>query len=804
MGQALGGIKVLDLTQYIAGPYCTRLLAGFGADVVKVEAPGKGDPTRLVGPFLGGEPGPERSGLFLYLNNGKQGVTLDLKSPAGSEAFRELVRGADVVIESFRPGVMDKLGLGYESLKGINPGLVMTSVSNFGQTGPYRDYKLNHLIAWGMAGGHYVEGVPGIRPVQSGGWITHFIAGLHAATGLMIALFQRNASGKGQYVDVSIHESMLPAPIYTTTVSQFNGTTHSAYGRNHLGIFPCRDGYIGLNLYAGHHWEMTCTFFGLPELLEHPLFGAQGGVNANLAAAREYFYDLVIDRDEEELFHAGNEWRIPFGLIPTTAQVLDSPQHAARGFFDEVSHPVMGKVKMPGAPFKLMGTPWRKGNPAPLLGEHNESVIGRSPEVKKQAPASGDKPGLPLEGIRVVDVTNSWAGPYATQFLGAMGAEVIKVETTKWVDPWRMGGMVAGSVEGWNKSPLYNSVNTNKLSLTLDLTHPEGVRIFKRLVKMSDIVAENYTPRVMTNFGLNYEELRKVNPAIIMLSMPSHGTTGPWRDYSGFAALFEQMSGLPQLTGWPDGPPKMTDWGFADIIGGASGRVALMLALLHRQRTGEGQFIDMSQVEAVTCLLGDAIVEYSMNGRIRPRRGNRHPEMAPHGYYRCRGEDCWAAIAVATDEEWQQFCRVIGDPAWTKEPLFASAAGRRENHVQLDTLIEVWTLTQDQHDVMNNLQKAGVAAGVIPSGPAILTDPHYAARGVYETVEIPLMGPCLLPRAAPMELGGAPREKRQPAPTLGQHNHYVLHDLLGMSEEEIESLAEDNVIGTAPVEQPEG
>ncbi len=808
--QALGGVKVLDLTQCVAGPYCTRLLAGFGADVVKVEVPGKGDPARMVGPFLGGQPGPERSGLFLYLNNNKRSITLDLKSEAGRDAFRELIRDADIVFESFRPGVMDRLGLGYESLSSQNPGLVMTSVSNFGQTGPYRDYKLNHLIAWGMAGGHYVEGVPRTRPVQPGGWITHYIAGLHAAAGAMTALYQRNETGHGQHVDVSIAESMLAASIYLAVVYSYHGLIYSRYGRNHLGIFPCRDGHIGLNLYAGNHWELTCAFFGIPELLLDPRFETQQNVNDNLKEAREFFYDLVKDRDEEELFHAGNAWRIPFGLIPTTADILNLPQHAARAFFDEVTHPVIGKVTMPGAPFKMMGTPWQQGSPAPLLGEHNEAVLDRPPAARDTIPgrsslqtAEANKPRRPLDGIRVVDVTNSWAGPYATQFFAAMGAEVIKVETTKWIDPWRLAALVGEEERSWDRSPLWNSVNSNKLSLTLDLTHPEGVKVFKQLVAISDIVAENYTPRVMSNFGLDYEALKQVNPGIIMLSMPSYGMTGPWRDYPGFAHLFEQVSGLPQLTGYPDGPPKMTDWAFADLVGGSNGRVALMMALLHRQMTGEGQFIDMSQVEACTCLLGDAIVEYSMNGRIRPRRGNRHPEMAPHGYYRCRGDDYWVALAVASDEEWRRFCGVIGDPPWTKEARFADAASRRRNQEEMDMLIEAWTLRQDHYEVMNALQKAGVAAGAIPTGPELLADPHWKERGVFETVDKALVGPHPYPKAAPMKLSESLEEKRQPAPGLGEHNRYVLHDLLGLSEAAIESLAAADVIGTAPVEQPE-
>ena len=811
MEQALGGIRVLDLTQYIAGPYCTRLLAGFGADVVKVEKPGGGDPARRIGPFLNEEPGPERSGLFLYLNSNKKSITLDLKSKAGTEVFRELARDADIVVESFRPGVMDRLGLGYNELRKLNPGLVMTSISNFGQTGPYRDYKSNHLIAWGMAGGYYTQGDPGERPLQAGGWITHYIAGVHAAAGAALALYQRNETGHGQHVDVSISESMILTPTYPAVVSSYRGEVYNRIGKCYLGIMPCRDGYISLNIYIMRHWEMMCAFFGMPELLQDPRFETQVGVNTNVEEAREFFYSKVIDRDKDELFHAGNEWRIPFGLVPTAEEILRSPQHRARGFFERIEHPVVGEVTMPGAPFKMMGTPWQHRSPAPLLGEHTEAVIGGRWAVPKairrpyegksssQQARTGGMGRFPLEGVRVTDVTQSWAGTYATQFLAGMGAEVIKVETTKWLDPWRGGGTAGRTGRFWEESPLFNSVNTNKLSVTLDLTHPRGVELFKRLVKISDVVAENYSPRVMKNFGLDYEVLKQVNPGIIMLSMPAHGKTGPWRDYPGFAALFEQMSGLPQLTGYPDGPPRMTDWGFADTIGGASGRAALMFALLHRQMTGRGQYIDMSQVEACTSVIGDAIAEYSMNGRIRPRRGNRHPFMAPHGYYRCRGGDFWVAIAVSSDEEWQQFRRALGEPSWTGEERFANSGSRWRNQDELDKLVESWTLRQDHYEVMYSLQQVGVAAGAIPTGPELLADPHLKERGLFQVVDRAVAGSHHYPRSAPVILSESPAEKRQPAPLLGEHNQYVLHELLGMSEQEIQSLAEDDIIGTEPL-----
>jgi crotonobetainyl-CoA:carnitine CoA-transferase CaiB-like acyl-CoA transferase len=372
--QALQGIKILDLTRFIAGPYCTRILAGFGAEVIKIEKPGAGDPARSIGPFLNDEPGLERSGLFLYLNSNKKSITLNLKSATGVKLFAELVKEADVVLEDFHPGKIDELGLSYNSLQKINPRLVMTSISSFGQSGPYRDYKMNHLIAWGMSGARYNDGAPGVRPVQIGGWLTHYITGLFASVGTTTAVYARNETGKGCHVDVSMWESNILITCYPTVIYSYQGMVHNGISKERFGIFQCKDGYIGLNLYGRLNWELLCSFLGMPELIDDPRFNTPQGMVEHYEEARVIVAEKIKDREKMELFQSGVEWRIPFGLVPTTQESLESPQHIARGFFEEVDHPVLGKVVMPGAPFKMQETPWLVKSPAPRLGEHNEEV----------------------------------------------------------------------------------------------------------------------------------------------------------------------------------------------------------------------------------------------------------------------------------------------------------------------------------------------------------------------------------------------------------------------------------------------
>ena len=275
---------------------------------------------------------------------------------------------------------------------------------------------------------------------------------------------------------------------------------------------------------------------------------------------------------------------------------------------------------------------------------------------------------MALEGVRALDLSTGWSGPVAAHMLGDIGAEVIRIESIQNTDGWRLGGTRPQDEGWWNRSPGANTVGRNKYGITLNLGHPRGVALFKQLVKIADVVVENYTPRVMANFGLPYPVLEEINPALIMISMPGAGMTGPWRHHIYFGPSIEQMSGMPTLLGYPDGGPTMHGVGLAlaDPFGGHNAAVALLIALHWRQLTGRGQYIDLAQTEGLTCTIGEAVMKYTLNRRVQGRRGNRHPFMAPHGCYRCQGEDMWAAIAISSDEEWESFSQAIGSPAWTR------------------------------------------------------------------------------------------------------------------------------------------
>ena len=398
-----------------------------------------------------------------------------------------------------------------------------------------------------------------------------------------------------------------------------------------------------------------------------------------------------------------------------------------------------------------------------------------------------------LKGIRVADFSWVWAGPLATLLLSFMGAEVIKIESQRRIDQTRRGSITTGdSFKGYNASPIFNNANLNKKGITINLKHPEGANLAKKLVAVSDVAVENMRPGVMDRLGLGYKDLVKVKPDIIMLSSSGFGSSGPYREYAGYAPIFAAVGGLAHLTGYEDGEPN-TMSGVMDLRVGTASAFAILAALYHRQKTGEGQHIDLSSSECISCLVGAELLEYSMNKRSPQRVGNQDSIMAPHNCYRCKGEDKWISIAVATDEEWEAMCGVMGNPAWTKDEAFSDVYSRWKNQEELDKHIEEWTTNHTHHEVMGLLQSAGVAAMPSFNAEEILSDPHVQARGLITEVHHPVMGKKVVLSPA-WKLSETPARIRKASPLLGEDNEEVFGGLLGMSKEEIKKLKDEEII----------
>lgn len=396
-----------------------------------------------------------------------------------------------------------------------------------------------------------------------------------------------------------------------------------------------------------------------------------------------------------------------------------------------------------------------------------------------------------LKGIRVADFSWAWAGPYATMLLALLGAEVIKIESQARLDHVRLRALGFGLFRGADRSPFFNDLNLNKLSITLNLSQPEGVELAKRVVAVSDVAVQNMRPGVMDRLGLGYAALSKLKADIIYLSSSACGTTGPERGYVGYAPTFGALGGATYLTGYPDAPPQMT-MGSIDLRSAATAAFAILAALCYRQRTGQGQHIDLSSQETIAALVQDTIMDYTMNRRNQTRKGNRDDIMAPHNCYRC-GDGKWITIAVATEEEWKAFCQAIGDPGWTMEESFCDAYQRHKNQEELDERVQEWTMTHTTYEVMELLQAAGVAAVPSLNSEGLYNDPHLRERGCFQEVDHAIMGKRVV--VAPhWKFSHTPASTCRPAPLLGEHNEYVFLELLGMSPAEMEELAQRGVI----------
>jgi crotonobetainyl-CoA:carnitine CoA-transferase CaiB-like acyl-CoA transferase len=390
-----------------------------------------------------------------------------------------------------------------------------------------------------------------------------------------------------------------------------------------------------------------------------------------------------------------------------------------------------------------------------------------------------------------------WAGAYVTKLLGDMGAEIVKVEAPSNMDLIRGLNLEAGG-EYYNTSPYFNTYNRNKLGVGLDVGKPEGLALFKRLVRISDVVVENYRTDVSEKLGITYDALRQVNPGIIMLSMQAYGRSGPHRNYAGYGPMSEYMGGLTSMSGYANGEPQKVGISYGDPLAGVAGAGAIVGALLYRRRTGKGQNIELAQRENVMGFLGEAVLDWSMNRNLRKPQGNRHDAYAPHGCYASAGDDQWVAIAVTSDEEWRRFCAAVGRHELAEDPRFADAASRKRNEDALDAIVEAWTKTRTKEEAFQVLGDAGVPVGKMMDPNDLLNDPHLKAREFYQPMSHPAAG--TWPMDGPVwRMSRTPGKFWRPAPTFGQHNDYVLQELLGLAHGEIAALEERQVVARKPV-----
>ena len=802
--EMLAPYRVLDLTNE-QGHFAGRLLADLGADVIKVEPP-DGDPARQRGPFVDDIPGPERSLRWLAWNTNKRSVTIDLSDSAGQSRFLQLAQSADIVLESFAPGHLDDLGLGYEKLSNANPGLILVSISPFGQTGPYRDYQATDIVLWAMSGNMSITGESTGPPAHVSDDCQSFLhAGGDAAIGALLALTQRARTGRGQHVDLSIQEATSRGLYQITGSWDMTGRNLPREERPNVGgtelpwTWRCRDGYIIWLCAAGPgaNQRLSGLFDWLDEIGEGQDLKSVDWENLpfDQMTAEDWeplgriFADLFANRTKHELYEAAT--RHNFLLYPSanSADTLANEQLKARGFWRDVDHPQLGRsIRFPGPIAAGDCAVPSETRSAPTLGQHTKEVFADLERIPTSTNGSVPDPSdtKPLAGVKVADFGWFMVGPQTIKPFSDFGADVIRVESTARLDALRLVGPFKDDVPDPECSGEFAQVRTGARALNVDLSTEEGITIAHRLVKWADVVFDNFSAGAMKRMGLGHEVLRQLNPNLIVLSSSGQGQHGPHANGKGGGGHYAALAGFNELTGWPDGEPGYLS-AYTDFIAPRFNIPLLLAALDHRRRTGEGQYFDVSQFEAGVHWLTPSILEYTVNNRIPNRNANRQPDAAPHGAYRCAA-DRWCAVAVRNDDEWQSLCDAMETPSLARDPRFATLQDRKANEDELDRIVEEWTSQRDAWKVMELLQGCGVPAGVVQTGEDILEhDPQLRHRNFYQRLDHPALGSYRAPQAS-FRLSDAPCQLTR-ARLLGEDTHEVLTQTLGYSDREIEHFA---------------
>ncbi|MFN0145317.1 MAG: CoA transferase [Dehalococcoidia bacterium] len=801
---ALAGLRVLEIGDSSALAYAGKLLADFSADVVKVELPAGCDARRRI--RLPGAPGADGA-LHRWIDSSKRSVVVDWERSVAS--LVPLLDGADVVISAVPstaaggPAMADALQP--QALREHRPHLVVAHVSDFGPDGPLAGWRGGELVLYALSGLLGASGPAERPPVAHGTGVAWYTSGAALAVGVLVACWERERSGHGQVLDVAGLDAMIGAQAALPFVVSFTGTVLRRAGKTprvELGVFPCSDGYIA-SVIGRDGYDRLLALLAEPELMEEK-FLDRAAVAANLAAAGSIVARRFREESRDHWFHGAQALRMPFAKVQGARDLAECPQLAARGFIRAVEGPDGLSARLPSRPFVMGQTPWRMSRPAPLLGDTPVQAIGWGPRPVPTSAAPRDS-RLPLSGIRVLELGTAWAAPCGTKILADLGADVLKIESPSHPDNARVGPYADDELTDrfYDRSPAYLIANTSKAHLALELSTPQGQEIFKRLVAGADVVFENYTPRVMRDFGLSYEDLRRITPGLIMLSSCGYGQTGPWSGYSAYGWSLEPGGGIADVTGYGDGPPVASAIPYPDMAGALHGAFAVMLALEHRRKTGEGQSIDLAQYELAALSGAAPLLQFLAEGGAWGRHGNRHPWYAPHNIYPSMADgttlgatDAWVAIAVESDSEWATLVHALAG-ALADRPEWASFAGRKAAEDEIDAQIATWTRARTNAAAAEFLQGAGVRAAPVNRYDETVRNPQPWHRGQLVRAQHEESGVRIVP--GPWQrFARTPARVRWAAPNFGAQNSLVLRGLLGLAEPEVAALYAAGVTADSP------
>ena len=803
MGPAAGplnGYTVVELSTGIAGAYCTKLLADGGAQVIKVESP-QGDPLRRWSASRTSIESGSDGALFAFLAGSKHSVVAD---PETDAAFVDgLLAAADAVVwsrgssvaESFTPAV----------LRESHPHLLVTSITPFGLEGPWSDRPATEFTLQAWSGGivGLGRGSADRAPVFVGGQVGNYLAGASASAATLAARLRQLETGAGELVDLSMLEvQILALTYYPVTFFQMLGRPwRDARKLTVPGIARAKDGLVDVGCGTAQQWFDLCAMIGQQDWIDEdsPLSITE---MANEKAAE--IYSWFETQNADDIRDLATAFRIPNAPVANGANITELEHFQHRGSF--VVNPRDG-FQQPGPPYRMRPAELVPPQPAPRLGEHTAQYRQSPLSVPKRPTPTGAAGRLPFHGLRVLDMTTFWAGPSCTHFLAMLGAEVIHVESTRKPDGTRLlAGIPVTEDQWWEKSPIYSALNTNKKGLTLDLQTSAGRDVLRRLIATSDVIVENFTPRVLDQIGLDFAAIQAIRSDAILLRMPGFGLDGPWRDNPAFAYVIEAASGVSWLTGYPDRNPY-EPYSIGDPNAGVHATNALLLALEFRRSTGQGVMIEAAMVDAALNIAAEQVIEYSAYGQLLQRAGNRGPAAAPQNLYRTADVDefgrldSWVAIAVADDEQWAGLCEAVGRPQWALDEKLSTAAGRRDAHDFIDEHLSAWCEGRGGDDIVQCLWAVGVPVGKVIQPHRQTEIPQLQFRGFFEDVGHPVNASAPHSTVPVRFSAGPDRFHLSPAPLLGEHNHELLAEL-GLSDDEIAELEADGVIGRAPNNSP--
>jgi crotonobetainyl-CoA:carnitine CoA-transferase CaiB-like acyl-CoA transferase len=792
----LNGYTVVELSSGVAGAYCTKLLADGGARVIKIESP-QGDPLRrwsASGASI--EKGCDGA-LFGFLAGSKRSVVAD---PDGDAAFvDDLLAAADAVVWSRGSSVAESFPPA--SVRESHPHLLVTSITPFGLEGPWSDRPATEFTLQAWSGGivGLGRGSADRAPVFVGGQVGEYLAGAYASAATLASRLRQRETGAGELLDLSMLETqILGLTYFPVTFFQMLGRPwRDARKLTVPGIARAKDGLVDVGCGTAQQWFDLCAMIGQQDWIDEdsPLSITE---MANEKAAEIYAW--FEGQQADDIRDLATAFRIPNAPVANGANITELEQFAYRGSF--VANP-RDRFRQPGHPYRMQPATLVAPQPAPRLGEHTAHYRKSRPTIRQRPVSDAAAPRLPFDGLRVLDMTTFWAGPSCTHFLAMLGAEVIHVESIRKPDGTRLiAGIPVDEDQWWEKSPIFSALNTNKKGLTLDLQTSAGRDLLRRFVATSDIVVENFTPRVLEQIGLDFEAVQAIRPDTILLRMPGFGLDGPWRDNPAFAYVIEAASGLSWLTGYPDRNPN-EPYSIADPNAGIHAVNALLLALEFRRSTGRGVMIEAAMIDAALNVAAEQVIEYSANGALLQRAGNRGPTSAPQNLYRSIDVDefgrldSWVAIAVADDGQWAGMCDALGRPDWALDDNLSTADGRRERHDLIDEHLSTWCECRSSEDIVRTLWDAGVPVAKVMQPHRQTEIPQLQFRGFFEEVGH-AVSKAAPHSTVPVRFSAGPnRFHRDPAPLLGQHNHELLAEI-GLSDDEVAELESQGVIGHAP------